>query len=42
LAENRFAARSNIGEVTFGEKKESTFKQLKYEAKPNLGKITAG
>ena len=40
LAENdRFAARSNI--QPFGGKKESTYKQQKYEAKPNLGTVTA-
>jgi len=33
LAENRFAARLNIGEVPFG-----GWKQQKYEAKSDLGK----
>jgi len=40
LAENRFAARLNIGEVLFSGKKESNYKQQKYEAKPNLGTVT--
>jgi len=43
LAENGFAATSNIGDKPLMGKKESTCKQQKYEAIPKvLGIVTAG